>query len=270
MTVHPSLDVPTGMGLPPISPKAAPTLNNPKAEAFYERALDELIALKAPFFIAGTYAVSAYTGITRPTKDLDIFCKAGDFLNILSHFNDIGFRIMVEDERWIGKVYDQEAFFDVIFASSNGTMPIGDQWLDHTRQGEVFGKPVQIIGPTELLWSKCFIQNRDRYDGADVTHLILRAHDAIDWHRLLDYMEVHWEVLLIHLLNFRWVYPTERDKVPDWLLDNLLERVAKQRNLPTPQMRVCRGRMLSKYDYEIDVKEWGFADISGESKTWSG
>ena len=264
MTAHPPLDVPTGMGLPPITPKAAPVLNNPRAEAFYCRALGELTELGAPFFVAGTYAVAAYTGIIRETKDLDIFCKAGDFLHILARFKELGYRIEVEDERWIGKVFDGTAFFDVIFASSNGTMPIGEQWLDHTREGEIFGKSIPIIGPTELVWSKCFIQNRDRYDGADVAHLILRAHDQIDWRRLLDYMEVHWEVLLIHLLNYRWVYPTERDKVPDWLLDDLLERVAKQRSLPTPQMKVCRGRMLSKFDYAIDVKEWGFADINGE------
>lgn len=261
-----ALDVPSGMGLPPISPKAAPFLDNPEAEAFYGRALDELLKLGTPFFVAGTYAVSAYTGISRQTKDLDIFCKAGDFLHILNHFNDMGYRIQVEDERWIGKVFDDKAFFDVIFASSNGTMPIGEQWFEHARHGQVLGKPAMLIGPTELVWSKCFIQNRDRFDGADVAHLILKAHDQIDWRRLLDYMEVHWEVLLIHLLNFRWVYPTERDKVPDWLLDNLLERVARQRNLPPSQMKVCRGRMLSRRDYEIDVKEWGFGDISGESK----
>ena len=267
MTGHSPFDLPHGPGLPPISPKAAPTLNNPQAEAFYDHALDELIALGAPFLVAGTYAVSAYTGITRETKDLDIFCKAGDFLHILTHFNDLGFLVRVEDERWLGKVFDEDVFFDVIFASSNGTMPIGEHWFERARQGEILGKQVRIVGPTELVWSKCFIQSRDRFDGADVVHLILKAHDQIEWRGLLDYMEAYWEILLIHLLNFRWVYPTERDKVPDWLLDDLLDRVAKQRNLPPPQSRVCRGRMLSKLDYRVDVEEWGFADISGESKS---
>ena len=55
-----------------------------------------------------------------------------------------------------------------LFASSNGTMPIGDQWFENARQIEVFGSPVRIVGPTELIWSKCFIQLRHRYDGADV------------------------------------------------------------------------------------------------------
>lgn len=128
------------------------------------------------------------------------------------------------------------------------------------------GCPVWIISPTELLWSKFFIQLRHRYDGADVAHVILRAHDKIDWRKLLAYMEVHWEVLLISLLNFRWIYPTERDKVPQWLLDELLERLSAQRALPLPQMKICRGRMYSRVDFEIDVKQWGFADVGGEGE----
>lgn len=266
MTIHSPQMIAQPAELPPILAKATPVLANPQAAAFYERALNELGTLNAPFLVAGTYAVSAYTGIRRQTKDLDIFCKGGDVLHILSHFRELGFRVVVEDERWLGKVFDEDAFFDVIFASSNGTMPVNEQWFAHARMGEILGIPVRLIGPTELVWSKCFIQDRNRFDGADITHMILKMHEEIDWHRLLDSMESHWEVLLAHLVNFRWVYPTERHKVPDWLLDELLLRLAKQRTLPPPTNKVCRGRILSKCDYRIDVDEWGFADIHGESR----
>lgn len=250
----------------PMDAKATPVLKHPEAEAFYVEALTELTRLGTPYLLAGTYALSAYTGISRPTKDLDIFCKAGDYQRILAHFQSIGYAVEIEDERWLGKVYKGQHFFDVIFASSNSTMPVGDSWFEHARQIEVMGLPVRIVGPTELVYSKCFIQLRHRYDGADVAHAILKAHDLIDWRRLLAHMEVHWEVLLIHLLNFRWVYPTERDKVPRWLIDELLDRLGNQRQLPPPQMKVCRGRMFSRIDYEIDVKEWGFADVGGEGE----
>jgi hypothetical protein len=252
--------------VPAFQAKASPTLKNPEAEAFYVEALRELSELGIPYLLAGTYAVSAYTGITRETKDLDVFCKAGDYPRILAHFKERGYAVEIEDERWLGKVFKGRHFFDVIFASSNGTMPVGDAWLDHARTIEIFGAPVRIIGPTELIWSKCFIQLRHRYDGADIAHVLLRAHDQIDWHRLLAYLELHWEVLLVHLLNFRWIYPAERDVVPAWLMDELLDRLAKQRQLPAPQMKVCRGRMYSRVDYEIDVKEWGYADVGGEGE----
>jgi hypothetical protein len=257
---------PLATPVPSIEAAAEPILKDPTAEGFYVDALRELAALNIPFLLAGTYALSAYTGITRETKDLDIFCKAGDYPRILAHFKSTGHAISVEDERWLGKVHKGKHFFDVIFASSNGTMPVSDAWFEHARQIEVFGTPVRIVGPTELVWSKCFIQLRHRYDGADVAHTILKAHDQIDWQRLLAYMEVHWEVLLMHLLNFRWIYPSERDHVPRWVMDELLDRLGAQLQMPPPDMKVCRGRMFSRVDYEIDVKEWGFADVGGEGE----
>lgn len=243
---------------------AAPIATGPEAERFYREALRELHELGAPVLLAGTYAVSAYTGISRRTKDLDVFCKAGDYPRILHHFQERGYSVATEDERWIGKVFKGQDFFDIIFASSNGTMPVTDQWFEQARRTELFDIPVAIIGPTELVWSKSFIQLRHRYDGPDVVHVILKQHAAIDWRRLLSYMELHWEVLLIHLLNFRWIYPSERDVVPRWLLDELLGRLGQQLDLPPPQARICRGRMYSLVDYRIAVDEWGFADIGGE------
>ena len=44
--------------------------------------------------------------------------------------------------------------------------------------------------------------------------MILKCHDEIDWKQLLGHMELYWEVLLIALLNFRFVYPSERQVVP--------------------------------------------------------
>lgn len=251
---------------PSIAAKAEPTLKDPEAEAFYEDAMRELLASGIPFLLAGTHAVSAYTGISRPTKDLDIFCKAGDFPRILAHFKNLGYAIEIEDDRWLGKVFRGRCFFDVIFASSNGTMPVGDTWFEHARQIDAFGSCVLMIAPTELIWSKGFVQQHHRYDGADVAHVILKAHDQIDWHRLLAHMEEHWEVLLVHLLNFRWIYPSERDNIPAWLLHELLDRLAKQRQLPPPRMKICRGRMFSRTDYEIDIKQWGFADVGAEEE----
>lgn len=248
--------------LPELQPQAEPILQNPDAEAFYCEAIQQLAETEVPFLLAGTYALSAYTGISRQTKDIDVFCKPRDYPRILVGFKKLGYRIAIEDDRWIAKVFKGRVFLDVIFASSNGAIPIDERWFEHARQSTVLGIPVKVIGPTELVWSKCFIQARDRYDGSDIAHLILRASDQIDWHRLLYYMDVHWEVLLMHLLGFQWLYPSERDKIPAWLLDELLRRLAIKRLEQAPMERICRGPLLSSRDYEIDVKRWGFEDVT--------
>ena len=62
----------------------------PDSEAFYAESLRLLNESRIPFLLSGTYAVTAYTGISRPTKDLDVFCKAGDFPKILAFFQARG------------------------------------------------------------------------------------------------------------------------------------------------------------------------------------
>jgi hypothetical protein len=243
-----------------------PSPQSPQAETFYAEALQHLTAAGLSFLLAGTYAVWAYTGISRPTKDLDIFCKPGQVPRILNLFRTLGYSIRIEDERWLAKVGRGELYFDIIFAAASGTMPVGDEWFAYSREIELFGMKARIVGPTELVWSKAFIQVRHRYDGADIAHVILKQHDDIDWQRLLSHMEQYWEVLLMHLLNFRFVYPSERDCVPRWLMDELIERLKQQLELPPPERKLCRGRMFSRPDYEIDVTRWDFADAGGEGE----
>lgn len=236
----------------------------PEAETFYAEGLKLLSSSDIPFLLAGTYAVTAYTGISRPTKDLDIFCKAGDYPRILSFFQERGYQIEVEDERWIAKIFNDQYFFDVIFSCRTAEIAITDEWFEDAPEIEVYGATVRIIKPTELIWSKIFVQDRYRYDGADVAHVILKQHHAIDWRRLLRYMELHWEVLLTHLVNFRYIYPSERDLVPRWLMDELIGRLKSHLDMPQSNVRVCRGRLFSARDYLTDISEWGYADLTGK------
>jgi hypothetical protein len=236
----------------------------PEAEAFYAESLRLLAGSGIPFLLSGTYAVTAYTGIVRPTKDLDVFCKAGDYPKILAFFQARGYRTDVEDERWIAKVWQGEHFFDVIFAMSNGSAPVTDAWFEGEDTIEVYGVTARITPPAELIVSKVFIQDRYRYDGADVVHVIYRANDRIDWKRLLRYLEPYWEVLFAHLLNFRFIYPTERNAIPRWLMEELTQRLAAQVSLPPARIKVCRGRLFSPRDYVTDITEWGFADVVGK------
>ena len=241
---------------------ASKSLASP-AHAFYAEVLKILKDSKFTFMVAGGFAVNYYTGLSRPTKDIDIFVKAGDYPKILNKFTSLGYKTQVSDERWIAKIFKGKLYVDLIFGSSNLVAPVTDDWFKDSKTAKFFSHEVKIPSVTDLIWSKVFIQNRERYDGADVAHLILLKHHEINWERLLSSMEQYWEVLLIHLLNFRFIYPSEREKIPSWLMIELLSRLKHQFELPTPKMKVCRGRMFSVADYTVDVAGMGFADVVG-------
>ena len=79
----------------------------------------------------------------------------------------------MEDERWIGKVWRGDHFFDVIFNISSASIPITDEWFQEVYEAEVYGTNVRVTPPTQFILSKLFLQTRYRYDGADIVHAIL-------------------------------------------------------------------------------------------------
>lgn len=236
-----------------------------RAETFYSKSLSLLKRSKIPFMVAGTFAVNVYTSIGRATKDLDIFCKASDFPKILNYFQQQGYKTEIEDERWIAKVRKGKFFFDIIFNSTIAVIPVTESWFAESHTAIVCHNKVMVLPPTELIWSKVFVQDRYKYDGGDIAHVILCQWKNIDWKRLLGYMEQYWEVLLGHVINFRFIYPSEREKIPRWLFDELLDRLKAHADLPIPRMKICRGRLFSRAEYLTDVTEWGYADIIGRA-----
>jgi hypothetical protein len=88
--------------------------------------------------------------------------------------------------------------------------------------------------------------------------LVRAKGDQLDWNRLLQRFERHEEVLLGHLIFFRFVYPSERTRVPSWVLDRLINDV---RAAPAIGDHVCRGTLLSWDQYEADTGQWGYTDV---------
>jgi hypothetical protein len=235
----------------------------PAAEAFYSEVLQHMAKSDIPFLVSGTYALASYTGIDRPTKDVDVFTKAGDALKMLAWFKDDGFDVEIVDERWLARITRGKLFVDIIYNMPTVTTHVTDEWFEGAPTAELFGAKVRLVPPTQFIWSKIFVQDHHRYDGADVAHMILKRHKDIDWQQLLSHLELYWEVLLISLLNFRFIYPSERDVVPKWLMHELLGRLEDQSDVQGPGKKVCRGRIFSPRDYAIDVDEWGFSEPVG-------
>lgn len=223
-------------------------------------ALRALARSNVPFLVAGAYAFSEYTGIFRDTKDLDLFLRERDLPAAFEVLERAGFRTELTDPSWIGKGYRGEWFVDLIFSSGNGVAAVDDAWFRNARRATVMGVDALLAPPEEMLWSKAFVVERDRFDGHDVNHLVLACGDAMDWARVLGRFDRYWEVLFAHVLLFRFTYPGERTKVPGWLVRELTRRALLDDEAGDEAERVCRGNLLSREQYRHDLERAGYED----------
>jgi hypothetical protein len=230
------------------------------AAPFYRHLLRTLQAHGVPFLVGGALGFAYFTGIQRPTKDLDIFIRQRDWATLASLAQSLGYRAELAFAHWLGKVHDHEGFVDVIFNSGNGLSPVDDAWFEHASDAQVLDLPVKLAPVEESLWTKAFIMERERYDGADVAHLLHACAARIDWQRLLARFEPHWRVLLSHLVLFGFIYPGERGRIPRWLMDELTERLRAETHEPAPPSALCAGTLLSREQYLPDLAQRGYAD----------
>jgi hypothetical protein len=228
--------------------------------AFYRHVLRSLTDEGVPFLVGGAFAFAAFTGIERLTKDLDLFIRRRDYERIAALMEDLGYRADLTYPHWLAKVHGGGTFVDLIFNSGNGILPVDDGWFAHAADGVVFGLPVKIAPAEESACSKAFIMERERYDGADVAHLLRARAGVLDWVRLRYRFGAHWRVLFAHLVLFGYIYPDQRAQVPRWLMDELLGRLADELGQPAPASGLCGGTLLSREQYLVDVEQLGLRD----------
>ena len=225
---------------------------------FYVDSLRLLEATGLPFVVGGAFAHSRYTGRDRDTKDLDVLLKREDVPCALAAFEEAGYKVEVPFPHWLGKVHRDGRYIDVVFSSGNGIVQVDDCWFANAVPSEVLGISVGLCPAEELLWSSAFVQERERYDGAAVLHLLHARSLFLDWPRLLERFGEHWPVLLSYLVLFRFAYPDRRGDIPDDVINELMARLAAQQ----PQLAnpVCYGTLLSREQYLFDIDQLGYTD----------
>ena len=239
---------------------AAEGILSPETAAFYRAMVEALRAADLPFLVGGAYAFARYTGIERHTKDFDVFVRKEDVDQAMTALAAAGCATELTFPHWLGKAYCGADFIDVIFSSGNGLVRVDEGWFANAVDDEVLGLPVRLVPPEEMLWSKAFVMERERYDGADVNHLLRTRAADLDWPRLLQRFGEHWPVLLSHLVLFAYVYPAEASNVPDWVIRELLERAPTVFHSAAVADCICRGPLVSRAQYLTDIEAWGYHD----------
>jgi hypothetical protein len=227
--------------------------------AFYRNVLRQLTRAGVPFQVGGAYALMHHTGMRRWTRDLDLMVRRDDWPMAAHTLRAHGIRTRLPFPHWLGKAASNGYEVDIIFSGGNGLTKVDDVWMSRGKPGRVLGCLVHLAPPEELLWTKAFVMERERYDGADVQHLLLALAEGLDWAHLCWRFRGHERVLLAHVMLFTYVYPGHAHRLPAGLIDRLLTAPPISTNGAGAD-RLCRGTLLSRAQYLPDIEAQGFED----------
>ena len=98
---------------------------------------------------------------------------------------------------------------------------------------------------------------RERFDGADIAHLLLSCGATLDWKRLLRRFGPHWRVLLSHLVLFGFAFPEDARAHPALGDGDAGASPGERGGLSDAPVDVCRGTLLSREQYLPDLARAG-------------
>jgi Nucleotidyl transferase of unknown function (DUF2204) len=243
----------------PISSSKPPEFA-PEQEQLFREVLTLLNQRGVPYVVSGAFALREHTGICRDTKDLDVFLPAEEVEKAMRALQEGGFECEVTDAVWLAKAHRGDFFVDLITGMSTGTVTVDPSWIDRGSPSVLFGVPVKMLAPEELIASKLFVTRRERFDGADIAHVIYGTRGKLDWKRLYELAGEHWPILFWALVLYQYAYPAQTSYVPKEVWADLIGRFQRAVEHPDPKAEF-RGSLIDPRMFAIDVQEWGMADL---------
>lgn len=266
------MKAPHPRGVPdPLNPEEAPKTSSLPAEApeeqikLFRDVLEALERSSVPYTVSGAFALRQHTGIGRQTKDLDLFVTAANSEAALECLRSEGMECEVVDPVWLAKARRGDYFVDLITGMSNGLITVEDSWIERSHPVVVYGVTTRVLAPEELVASKIFVTRRERFDGADIAHVIYGTYGEFDWRRELELVGEHWEMLLWCLVLFRYIYPGQSHYVPSEIWRELLKRFEHAVQNPDPKAKF-RGSLVDDNMFAIDVNEWELPNVLAERR----
>lgn len=248
----------------PVSTSTPPDFPEEQRELFCE-VLKYMNRANIPYVVSGAFALQKHTGIWRDTKDLDLFLSAENVPEALRHLKQQGFETEICDPVWLAKAHRNGYYVDLITGMSNAVITVDQSWIDRASDALVLHIPTRVLAAEELIASKLFVNFRERFDGADIVHIIHGTKGRLDWRRLRQLVGIHWEILLWELVLFHYVYPANSSYVPRDIWTDLLSRLHRELESPSGSAPF-RGSLIDDKMFAIDVEEWGLDNLLQENR----
>jgi len=231
--------------------------------ALFREVLELMERESVAIAVSGAFALHEHTGIWRDTKDLDLFLTPTEVIRALRVLQRDKFETEVLDPVWLAKARRNGYFVDLITGMSNGVVRVDPSWVERARPSLVFGTPARVLAPEELIASKVFVTRRERFDGADICHIIYGTRGRFDWERLLHLLDDHSQMLFWYLVLYQYVYPAHTDYVPQEIWTNLLNGFTQELKNPRPRSSF-RGSLIDENMFSIDVQEWEMYNVQDD------
>lgn len=232
---------------------------------FHRRSVAALHTAEVPFLIGGAYMVEVCGRVSRSTKDFDLYVRPNHVSAALRALARGGYKTELTFPHWLAKGMYEGDIVDLIFRAGNGLCEVDDSWFERARDDELLDVPVTHCAPEEMIWMKAYIMEREWFDGADIAHILRCCAAEIDWSHLVRRFGPDWRVLLSHLILFGYIYPGERAHIPAAIMEDLMTRLRSEARTAGTE-RLCRGTLLSRQQYLVDVHEWGYRDARLEER----
>jgi predicted nucleotidyltransferase len=245
--------------------RAAARREKGKGDRLHRKSMVALQDAGIPFLIGGAYVVEVYAGVSRQTKDFDLYLRLQHVDLGLDALKRAGYKTEKTFPHWLAKAGRGRDCIDLIFRAGNGLCEVDDSWFERAHSSEFLGLEVKLCAPEEMIWMKAYIMERERFDGADIAHVLQSYAEKLDWPHLVRRFGPDWRVLLSHLVLFGYIYPSERGKIPFAVMNDLIGRLRNEGSAGGPE-RLCRGTLLSRKQYLLDIQERGFRDARLEQR----
>lgn len=216
----------------------------------YQEVIDTASARGIPFALGGAFALAAYTGSWRNTKDLDLYVLPEYRDRMIDVLSSLGltdyFDVKPYDRWWIYRGHQGDCIVDVIWAMANHRAQIDELWMSGPFV-ELEGRRLQILPVEALLWDKLYIMQRERCDWSDVLNLLYSAGPDVNWKYLLDRMGEDSVLMAGALSIFRWLSPGRAQALPAWIWERL--QMPAMPAEPLPEVDARRVKLL-------DTRPW--------------
>lgn|SRR5512133_2187692 len=184
----------------------------------YREAVNAMRSAGIPFMLGGGFALAAFTGRWRDTKDIDFYIHPQDRDAAVQTLTKAGFADyysrLAYDRKWIYRSTRSDVIVDIIWSMANQRAQVDSLWFERAGSVKLRDLELLVVPREEFMWCKLYIMQRDHCDWTDLFNLLYAAGPEIDWEHLIWRLE-HDTPLLKGLLSvYGWLCPEEISKLP--------------------------------------------------------